>query len=457
MTGKAAARRATTELGAWVSTVDITSVPGPVLARLSLILLDVFGVTAIGANLAEHRALRSAWTASPGPAPLFGAGQTTTVDAAATLNALALVALELDEGNKYARGHPTAHGFPAVLALAAERNAGGADTAAALLAAYEVAARFGRATRLAAGSHPHGNWGVAGAAAGCARLLGLDPDACAAAIDTGAGLAVAGHFDSALDGNPVRDAWMAAANTSGLLAARMAAAGLARNTGTAALSLGTLLGELAPAELTAGLGTRWDITTGYFKRHASCSFTHPAADAVLATMAETGLDPGRIAAITVETHALGLGLSSTAYDNRLSGMFSTPFVVATAVRHGRIGPEATGADRIADPDLRALAERVRVVPAADLDARLPAQRAARITIELADGTAHRREVPNPVGDADHQPLDEAGLLAVLGGWLPATGYLDRAAATARTLPGAAAVGAPLRALADLHPHRQGDA
>ena len=92
---------------------------------------------------------------------------------------------------------------------------------------------------------------------------------------------IAGHFASALDGNPVRDAWMSASNLSGLAAARMAAAGIARNTGTAATSLGELLGTFDPAALTAELGERWDVRNGYFKRHASCSFTHPVADAVL--------------------------------------------------------------------------------------------------------------------------------------------------------------------------------
>ena len=94
------------------------------------------------------------------------AGAWSRPDAAAWLNGVALVSLELDEGHKYAKGHPAAHGFPAVLALAAELDSTGADTAAALLAAYEVAARFGRATTLRAGAHPHGSWGVPGAAAG---------------------------------------------------------------------------------------------------------------------------------------------------------------------------------------------------------------------------------------------------------------------------------------------------
>ncbi|MEU8342541.1 MmgE/PrpD family protein [Spirillospora sp. NPDC048832] len=433
---------ATARLGEWVAGLDVADVPGPVLDRLSLVLLDAIGVTALGAGLPETRALRAAWDAPAGPAPLIGAGRCASVDAAAWLNAVALVCLELDEGNKYAKGHPAAHGFPAVLALAAERDASGADTAAALLAAYEVASRFGRASRLRPGAHPHGSWGVAGAAAGCARLLRLGPDAAAAAIDTGAGLPVAGHFSSATDGNPVRDAWMGASNMSGLAAARMAAAGLARNTGTAALSLGTLLGEFDAAELTGGLGERWDITRGYFKRHASCSFTHPAADAVLGLRG--GLDPSRITGVLVETHALGAGLASPEWDNRLSAMFSTPFAVAAALLHGEVAP---GAD-LGDPALRALARRVRLAEAPDLTARLPDERAARVTVELDDGAVRTREVPNPVGDADHRPLDEGDVLAMLRRWLPGRDELiDRAAALSRELPRLDHAGERLRGLA----------
>jgi len=429
----------TNELGAWVSGVDV---PDAVRGRLSLVLLDVLGVTAVGAAQPDQRALRAAWRAQAGPAPVFGGGVCVTTDAAAWLNGVALVSLELDEGNKYAKGHPAAHGFPAVLALAAELDSSGEDTAAALLAAYEVASRFGRATSAKPGVHPHGNWGVAGAAAGCARLLGLGPDATAAAIDTGAGMAIAGHFDSATSGNPVRNAWMGASSMSGLAAARMAAAGMARNTGTAALSLGTLLGSFDAAELTGGLGTRWDITHGYFKRHASCSFTHPAADAVLAL--RDSFPPAEVSSILVESHALGAGLTGTAWSNRLSAMFSTPFVVATAALSGRVGPDSA----LDDPRVHALARRVRLVAADDLTARLPAERAARVTVGFADGTSLTREVPNPVGDADHHPLGEDDLVALLKAWLPTQpGLVDRAVAVSHELPGLARVGNALRGLA----------
>jgi 2-methylcitrate dehydratase PrpD len=436
------AAEATAALGAWVSELDVTGVPDAVLDRLSLVLLDVVGVTALGASLPEQRALADAWRAPTGPAPLIGGGRLVTTDAAAWLNGVALVSLELDEGHKYAKGHPAAHGFPAVLALAAELDSTGADTAAALLAAYEVAARFGRATTLRAGAHPHGSWGVPGAAAGCARLLGLPPGAAAAAIDTAAGMVIAGHFDSATQGNPVRNAWLGASATSGLAAARMAAAGMARTTGTAALSLGTLLGEFDAGELTADLCARWDITRGYFKRHASCSFTHPAADAVLELRAHPAFRADGITHVLVESHVLGAGLSSVDWSNRLSAMFSTPYVVATAALAGEVGPESP----LDDPDVQALASRVRLVEAGDLTTRLPAERAARVTVAFDDGTSLTREVPNPVGDADHHPLTESDLVGMLGKWLPGQ-VVDRAAALGRDLPGLPRVGATLRGLA----------
>lgn len=443
-TSQERARRATDELGAWAAVLRWDDVPVGTRDRLGLVLLDLLGVTVLGARQPEQRALVEAWRTVAGPSPLLGGGACTTVETAAWLNATALVRLELDEGSKHAAGHPAAHGFPAVLALAADLGSTGADTAAALVVAYEVAARSGRATRLRPGAHPHGSWGVAGAAAGCARLLGLDPERVAAAIDAGAGLPVAGHFSSALDGNPVRDAWMGASNTSGLAAARMAAAGQARSTGTAAGSLGGLLGELDPDAFTDELGARWELGLGYFKRHASCSFTHPVADAVLALRGPAA-DETEVERLVVETHRLATGLDRTTWDSRLGAMFSIPFVAAAAWVHGEVGPRVSGDDLRDDPRVAALATRVEVRPAADLDARLPAERAARVTVRTPAGTLVR-EVPNPVGDADHHPLDEADVVALLRGWLGDDAVVDGLRAAVEALPGTDDVGPLLRGL-----------
>lgn len=443
---RAAATEATAELGAWVAGLRWPDVPEDVRDRLRLVLLDSLGVTTLGARQPEQQAMVTAWRPDGGPAPLVGGGRSVPVDAAAWLNATALVRLELDEGNKFARGHPMAHALPAVLALAAELRASGDDTAAALLAAYEVGARFGRATTLAPGSHPHGNWGVAAAAAGCARLLGLPAGAVAAAVDTGAGLPVAAAFVSALDGNPVRDAWVGAANVNGLVAARMAAAGVARNTGTAADSLGGLLGTLDPDRLTEGLGRRWDVTTGYFKRHAACSFTHPVADALLALRPRLPHGPGTVERIEVETHSLAAGLDRTGWDSRLGALFSIPFVAASALVHGTLSPDASAPERRDDPRVVALADRVTVRRAADLDARLPAERAARVTV-TAGGERFVHEVPNPVGDADFHPMTTDDVLALLADLLGDPARVGLLREVADGLAGADDVAPLLRRLA----------
>jgi 2-methylcitrate dehydratase PrpD len=441
-----ATRVATARLGAWVADLTWDDLPEAVQQRLQLVLLDSLGVGLVGARLPEQRALVAAWQPGPGPSPVLGAGLLTTVESAAWLNAGALVCLELDEGNKYAKGHPAAHGLPAVLALAASLGASGADTMTALLAAYEVAARFGRASRLRPGAHPHGSWGVAGAAAGCARLLGLDADATAAAIDTGTGMPIAGHFSSALDGNPVRNAWISAANLSGLAAARAARAGVARNTGTAAGSLGDLLGAFDAEALVDDLGGRWDVELGYFKRHASCSFTHPAADAVLELRDKLRDDVHEIRAIEVETHALAVGLDRTSWSERLAAMFSTPFVVAAALVHGHVDPSVSDKEARDDPAVRDLAAKVTMRQAADLDARLPHERAARVRVQMPAAT-FVAETPNPVGDSAYHPLSYDDVVALLRRLLCDSSTVTVVEEVVDAMPAADDVTAPLQRLA----------
>lgn len=351
------------------------------------------------------RALVAAWDPPPGPASILGAGRRTTPETAAYLNGVSAVALELDEGNKYARGHPASHVFPAALAVAQAQNATGQELAAALLAGYEVASRFGRATRLRPGVHPHGNWGTAGAAAAASRLIGLDARATAATLDVACATVLATPFEAALAGSAARNGWVGASNLSGLAAARMAAAGIAGNVGLAAATLGDVLGEFDPEGLTCGLGERFDIERGYFKRHASCSYTHPPADAMLEILRENPrLDPARVRQITVETHGLAAPLNRTDCPTRLAAMFSIPYVVSVALVAGGCGPEAFGDARRADPAVRRLMDVTRVVGTEEFDRRLPEERAARVTVTLDDGTTLAAEVPNPVGDADHRPF-----------------------------------------------------
>ena len=407
------------ELGSFAAELKLGSVAEPVRQATDLVVLDSVGVMVAGMRTDELRALLQRLDPPAGPARLLGAGQYAPVEPATLLTGTAACVLELDEGNKHARGHPAAHVLPVALAVGAAVDATGEAVLTAFLAGHEVAARFGRATRLGPGVHPHGHYGATGAAAAAARLHGLDAGGIAAAIDAAAGLALAPPFESALAGSFVRNTWLGVAGVHGLLAAQLAAAGLATVDGTAAASLGGILGSLDPGPLTDQLGDRYDITLGYLKRHAACSFTHPAVDAVLDLVAG-GLDHRQVRGIRVETHALAAPLARTEPPTRLAAMFSIPHTVAAALVRGALDPEAAGPTARTDPDVRRLAAATTVVHRADFDDRAPAERPARVTLRLVNGSERSREVPNPVGDADYHPLGRDGVRAKLHALLGAS-------------------------------------
>ncbi|RRO19376.1 2-methylcitrate dehydratase [Saccharopolyspora rhizosphaerae] len=435
-------RAAVRRLGEWVAGLRWSDVPTEVQERLLTVLVDAVAVTALGSREPAQRAVVDAWDPPGGPAPLLGTGRSVAVDAAAWLNATASVRLELDDGHRLAGGHPAAHGFPAVLALASRTRTTGADLGSALLAAYEVAARFGRATRLRQGVHPHGNWGVVGAGAGCARVLGLRGDETAVAVDAASGLPVAGPFSAALDGNPVRDHWVGASNQSGLAAARLASSRTGHLTGVAAASLGDLLGALDPAALDESLGERWEVLGGYFKQHSSCSFTHAAIDAALGLRERFDGEAGDV---VVEIHSLGAQLDRTTWPTPLAAMFSLPFVVATALLRGHVVPADLSSDALGDPATADLARRVTVRAAADLDARLPGERPVRVTVDTPAGKLVE-ERPNPVGDAAYHPFTAEDRVRVLGDLLGAPEVVAAVREQCAALPDAADAGDVLRAL-----------
>lgn len=412
-------RDALREVGAFVADLAWADVPAEVRDRTRLVLTDALGVTVAGARTPELQALTEAWDPPHGPCRLLGTGRGCGPDDAAWLNGAAMCALELDEGHKQAQGHPAAHVVPAVLATvqASRDPVLGVEVLAAVLAGYEVAARFGRATRLRADLHTHGHWGAAGAGAAAARLRGLPPEGIAAAVDASTGLVHVTPWKVVLAGSFVRNLWAAGANVAGLIGARLAAGQLSGVEGTVDHTLGDVLGSLEVSELTSGLGTRWDVTGGYFKRHASCSYTHPAADAVLDLMAGN-VRPEDVARVVVDTHRLAAPLAAVDVRTRIAAMFSLPYVVAVAVVRGRVDPDAFSPEARRDQRLLDLALRVEVRHDPALDARLPAERSNRVTLLLADGRSLVAEVPNPVGDADHLPMDQAdvgGKLAALVG------------------------------------------
>ena len=371
-------------------------------------LTDLLGVTLAGMRTPELRRLVAAWDAPPGPFPVLGAPLCTTAETSAYLSAVAACALELDEGNKYAAGHPAAHVVFAAMAatLMSQEEIGGRRFLTAVASGYEVAARFGRATRRRPEWHTHGHWGATGAATAASLLMGGGPEQVAAAVDTATGLMHVTPWETVLSGSFTRNLWMAGANQTGLSAARLARAGLVENTGQAAHSLGAIVGTLDPDALVEELGGTWLAAEGYLKRHASCSYTHAAVDLVESLRAADARPAEDVASVRVVTTSLAQPLFGRHPRNRLAAMFSLPFVVANAVVNGRVDP---GTMEPGSPEFaaaEAFSDRVSVEASADLDGWLPDRRCTEVVLEYRDGSTTGLAQPNPVGDALHFPLTD---------------------------------------------------
>src|SRR3546814_11098183 len=88
--------------------------------------------------------------------------------------------------------------------------------------------------------------------------------------------------------------------------------------------------------------------------------------------------------------------------------FSFPYVVASALINGSVRLAAYDAERLQDPQIRALMDRITVVVDPDIDRAFPGQRAARVEITMTDGRRFEHLQANRKGDPE-DPLSDSEL------------------------------------------------
>ena len=349
-----------------------------------------------------------------GPATVVGTALTAEAGGAAFLNGAAGVFLELDEGAARSRGHPAIHVVPPLLAWAEENGGDGRRLIHALTLGYEVAVRAGAAATLRPSMHPHGTWGLLGGAAALAIWDGADGPAIANTLRIAASLALATSRPSMLEGATVRNAYSGLSGQHAVQARRMARAGFTGDRDALAVVFGDVIGTAwDDAAFSAGLGERWAVEDGYFKRHACCRFNHAALDALGELMAA---HPGRItpktvASIQVDTYALAAELDEPRPDNMLAAKFSLPFALATAIqREGDTWVDAFRGDAITQPKTRDLARKVALAVDPAFEAAAPEKRASRVTVAVKTGerlTAERLFADgDPEAPLSDKTLDE---------------------------------------------------
>lgn len=383
------------------------TLPEPVVDRTRLVILDCMGAMIAGRSEPEVAAvtkrLQKAGKLRRAGSPLMDA----------FLGGTAGTMLEIDEGNQYARGHPGIHVVPAVLAAAKLRKISGRDAILATALGYEIGARIGIASKLNVTMHPHGTWGVIGAALAIARLNRAKAEEIATTINIASSLGLTTSRRTMLEGASVRNSYAGFSNMLGMMAWEMTKAGFTGEAdGVGAVYGGIAATDWQPAEMTRDLGTRWEIARNYFKRHAACRYTHGALDALQEIVRQHGgpIAPGAVKAITVDTYVWAAQLDHPAPETMLAAKFSLPFSLATSLVNGAATLDAFRDAARADETTRALALKVTVNEDPALTAKLPGLRPARVVLELVDGRIFRAEVLTNKGDTE-DPYTEADVIA----------------------------------------------
>lgn len=343
----------------------------------------------------------------------LGSGRRATLRTAALINGAASHSVEFDDIYRDAGYHPGSPVISAALAAAQAHGATGETFLRGVIVGYEISTRIGEAVMPSHYQYWHttATVGTFGAAAAVATILGCSREQFMHALATSGTLAAGLQqaFRSQAMSKPLHGGHAAEA---GALAALAAARGV-----TGALDIlegevgfGAAMSENPDwSKATLGLGKDYHIIRMTFKNHGCCGHTFPSIDGVLHLACAHELTHKDIARIRLATYKAGLDIIDNAHpEGEYQAKFSLQYTVAHALVHGSVRLDAFAPQRLADPEVRALMQKIECVADPELSRGYPTQRAARVEIETVDGRRFAHFQPTRKGDPE-MPLTDGEL------------------------------------------------
>lgn len=366
----------TAQFGAWVADLGYEAIPNEVIQHAKLCLLDGVGCGLFGSTQ-KWGAIMSTLAvelSGAGPSSLWGRAAHASASDAALVNGTAIHGYEIDDVHQRGLFHPAAVTLPAVIALAEARDKGGRSLLAAIVAGYEVGARVSTCAGIPhqlKGYHPTGTAGCLGAAAGAANLLGLSAEETTHALAIAATQA-AGLYSAVQAGAMAKRMHAGRAAQSGVLAALLAQKGFTGSPDVLETPISGYMSTLADhadlAPFVATLGREWETATVGFKAYAACASAHTTIDAVRALM-KRGLTPATLERLTVRASKIGMNNVGWQYKpTSITGaQMNGSFAAAVQLTDGDAFIQQYREDRIQDPEIMRLIQRIEFKHDPDLD------------------------------------------------------------------------------------------
>ena len=370
-------------------------------------ILNIVGTALSAAN---HPAVEAAidvlrpFAGAP-QATIIGRSERFDILTASFVNAVSANLFEFDDTHLRTVIHPSAPVAPPLFALAEQRGISGEQVLHAFVLGVEIECRLGNSVspdHYARGWHITASCGVFGSAAASAKLLGLDQGQTTHAIAIAAS-ASSGIIENLTTG--AKNVGVGGAARNGLFAAFMAERGYiaaplaiegprgwARVTG----------GEPNLAELTAGLGESWEISSNAYKPYPCGIVLHSVIDGCLELRAKHKIAPDDVENVTVAGHQLLLARADRSVANERDAKVSIHHSVAVSFLFGAAGLREFSSEIVADPTVVGFRGKVRV----EADNNLPVG-AARVNVRTTSGDVlsiyvdHARgSLKLPMSDAD---------------------------------------------------------
>ncbi len=407
----------TAKLASFTTEVKFAGIPAAAQQTVKTAVRDCLGVALAGSREEDARicAEIARQENAKEETSVIGQGFKTSALQAAFANGTAAHALDFDHSFTL-MGQPTSPIIPAVFALGEALGASGRQAIEAYAAGYEVTAKLVHSLR----DSVHDGWhgpsmvGLFGAAAACAKLLGLSAPQTEMALGIAASMAggVVANF-----GTMTKPLHAGLGARNGVLAAKLAQRGYTAN--ARAIEGGKGFYQVFHPDTAVHdgpieeLGRSWSLLNDgiRIKPYPCGGLTHQVIDAVLDFRAKQGLKPEMIEGIEVDVvkHTFER-IVFRVPQTGIQGKFCMPYLVARAVIDGKIGLDVFTDTAVRDANILQFAERVQMKLDPDLKKTDAAGRPCRVTIRLKDGRTLSREAQHARGGPE-LPLTEEELRA----------------------------------------------
>ncbi len=406
---------ATQVLAEYVNRTSFSALPKDVVRKAKGIVLDTLGCGIAGYTLASHEFhwildLVKEMGGNP-QSTVFLDGMKTSAPQAAMVNGALIHTVDFDDTHMGSISHLGASVVSSTLAMGEKVGADGPSLITAIVLAYEVAGRIGRAIMPSHYKywHPTGTLGTIATAVSSSKLLGLKTEqleqAISLAADGASGMRYCidfGDFSKSL--HPGLSSW------KGIMAAQIIRRGAVGPKGLLEYKSGfceAYSDEPNLKALTENLGTFYEIANDSLKAFPTILCSHTPIQGTIKLMKGKNLRLEDVESIhfRVTPTAPGQGMNYSP-DSPLAARLSIPYCVSMAAAEGHISMDHFQEAKVLNPKIREFMKKVTLESDPEFNNKYPGTLAAHVEIRTKDGSRFNEESIFPKGHPENPMTDE---------------------------------------------------